>query len=400
MKGDDKVLNIKSIYIDNFKAFNKFYMEFNSKLNVMIGFNGTGKTTILETISSILTGKLDYFTKDEKFSFVELKVEQENEEKNIKVENCFGTIKVKIDGKEIANIRENIKFQRVIYVPTEVNFTNVKLNGAAKIENEENENIILTSEVMSKQLKQFLVNEKYKDLNDIADGNKENAIRIEKFKNLYNNFFTDKEFIGIDNDTYEPQFRLKDTNKVIKVEDLSAGEKQIFFRGGSILQNISENSLILIDEPEISMHPEWQQKILEFYKNISPNSQYIISTHSPHIATCTLPEEIKVFDKEDGKIIVKDINASYGRTVSELLTSLFELKTLRDEQMERDIKRYKELVFLSSHSSEEKKEMEALKDKITKYIDPNDPDVAMIEFEKGTNELKEKLKKIVGGIDA
>lgn len=394
------MLYIKSIYIDNFKAFNKFYMEFNSRLNVMIGVNGTGKTTLLETISNILDEKFDYFKKDEKFSYIELKVEQESEEKIIKIENVLGNIKVMVDEKEVTSIRNNIKFPKLIYVPTEVNFTNVKLNGVAKIENDENENIILTSEIMSKHLKQFLVNEKYKDLNDIAYGNKENAVRIEKFKNLYNNFFTDKEFIGIDNDTYEPQFRIKDTNKIIKVEDLSAGEKQIFFRGGSILQNIVENSLILIDEPEISMHPEWQQKILEFYKNISPDSQYIISTHSPHIVTCTLPEEIKVFDKEDGKIVLKNINISYGRTVSELLTSLFELKTLRNEQMENDIKRYKELAFLPSYSAKEQDEMEKLKEKITKYIDPNDPDIAMIEFEKGTKELKEKLKKIVGGIDA
>ena len=48
------------------------------------------------------------------------------------------------------------------------------------------------------------------------------------------------DMIDINVETFEPIFRLKEDDTKITVEDLSAGEKQIFFRGGSLLQNIKK----------------------------------------------------------------------------------------------------------------------------------------------------------------
>lgn len=391
------MLKIKSLYIDNFKAFNDFHIEFNNNMTVMIGFNGTGKTTILEIIYNILSQNFNYFLKYNDFTFIELEIVQNNKNIKILVEKEDNDIKIQFNGKVVKNLENNLELEKVIYIPTEVNFLNIETKGVSKLEGEEDKNIILNSDRMSKQLKQFLVNEKYKDLNDIAEGKTENATRIENFKRLYNNFFEDKEFIGIDNETFEPQFKIKENGKIIKVEDLSAGEKQIFFRGGSLLQNSNEGTIVLLDEPEISMHPEWQQKILDFYKNISKEAQFIISTHSPHIAICSLPEEIRVFEKEENKIIIRDIQGSYGRTVEDVLTSIFDLETLRNEKMEKNIKEYRELFFnRESNSIEENQRLEELENIIYKYLDPNDPAISMLEFENGTMELKEKLKKLVG----
>lgn len=384
------MFKIKSIYIDNFKVFNNFTMEFNENLTVMIGLNGTGKTTILEIINNILNGNSKYFCTDNSFTYIKLIILQEKETKKIEVRNTSSEIVTLLDDKPVDDITKYLKYSKVLYVPTEVNFKNIELNGAEKIREEE-KNIILDSNKMSKQLKQFLVNEKYRDLNDIAEGRKDKAIRLDKFKKLYNDFFEDKEFIGIDNNTFEPQFRIKETDKIIKIEDLSAGEKQIFFRGGSLLQNVEDCAIVLIDGPELGMHPKWQQKILDFYRNINRNSQYIISTHSPHIAICTLPNEIRVFDKSDGQIVVKNIECSYGRTVSETLTSIFDLKTLRNETIEKDIQEYRKLYFMDKEkTNEEKERLQELKEKLN-YLNPNDPDIALIDFEKETNALKEKI---------
>ncbi len=395
------VLRIKSLYIDKFKGFTDFNLEFNDNLTVMVGLNGTGKTTILETINNILLENILYFEKDKEFTFVEMKVTESEIVHSIKVERKNNTIEIIFDGKSTDDLGKYLNLDKLIYAPTEVNFMNVELEGAGKLDGEQDKKIILDSVRMSKQLKQFLVNEKYKDLNDIAEGNREKGTRIEKFKTLYNNFFDDKEFIGIDNNTYEPQFRIKENNEIIKVEDLSAGEKQIFFRGGSLLQNLKDNTIVLLDEPETSMHPEWQQRILDFYKNINNKSQYIVSTHSPHIAASTLPDEIRVLERENGKIVVKNIEGSYGRTVSEILISLFELKTLRNEKMESDIKEFRRLFFNSSKNTKEEQErLEKLQEEINEYLDPNDPDIAMIEFEKDTIKLKEKLEQLAGDENA
>ena len=44
-----------------------------------------------------------------------------------------------------------------------------------------------------------------------------------------------------------------------------------------------EPYVILMDEPEISLHIEWQQKLIDVMRQVNPNCQLIISTHSPSI---------------------------------------------------------------------------------------------------------------------
>lgn len=54
---------------------------------------------------------------------------------------------------------------------------------------------------------------------------------------------------------------------------------------GKLIFNTKPNSLVLIDEPEISFHPEWQEKFLEIVEQIQAlNSfQLLIATHSPYL---------------------------------------------------------------------------------------------------------------------
>lgn len=174
----------------------------------MVGFNGTGKTTVLEIIYNILSERFEYFLKYNQFTYIELVLVQDNEDFKIRVEKIEDSIGIKLNDKVVNNLSEYLKSAKIIYVPTEVNFLNIETKGVNKLSGVEDQNIILDSERMSKQLKQFLVNEKYNDLNDIAEGNPEKATRIDKFKVLYNNFFEDKEFIGIDNQIFEPQFQI------------------------------------------------------------------------------------------------------------------------------------------------------------------------------------------------
>ena len=67
------------------------------------------------------------------------------------------------------------------------------------------------------------------------------------------------------------RFILFEKNGVeISIDDLSTGEKQIVFRGAYLLRNINQlnGAIIMVDEPELSMHPKWQKNILRYYKNL------------------------------------------------------------------------------------------------------------------------------------
>ncbi len=52
------------------------------------------------------------------------------------------------------------------------------------------------------------------------------------------------------------------------------------------------NGILLVDEPENSLHPSWQQKILNLYKKTGENNQVFIATHSPFIISSSPPENI------------------------------------------------------------------------------------------------------------
>lgn len=393
-------MKIKSLYIDKYKIFDRFRVEFNENMTVLVGLNGTGKTTILEIIYNILSFNLEYFDRYEDFTFVELSILDNGKEKSIKIQK-ENSIQVYINNEKVYEIDKLLSENKVIYAPSEVNFKNETINGVAKIEEKTSPSVLLDYDEIGRTLKQFLVNEKYKDLTDISKGNVSSANRIESFKNLYNSFFEDKEFIGIDDETFEPQIKIKSTGKILNIEDLSSGEKQIFFRGGSLLQHNAENAVILMDEPEISMHPEWQQKILGFYRGISKISQYILSTHSPHIASCCTKDEIRVIKKVGEKVALEEMGTPYGRTIEEVLTSIFELETVRNYEVQKKIDKYKSLYENKEILDDAQlKKMNELRDELNNYIAPDDPEIAMIDFKNGTDRLRKVLKELGGEVNA
>lgn len=69
----------------------------------------------------------------------------------------------------------------------------------------------------------------------------------------------------------------------VPLEYLSSGEQHLIVLIGELLFKAEENSLVLIDEPEISFHPEWQEKFLGILENIQRENKFsaLISTHSP-----------------------------------------------------------------------------------------------------------------------
>lgn len=65
---------------------------------------------------------------------------------------------------------------------------------------------------------------------------------------------------------------------------LSSGEKQLIILFLEALLQRQESYIFLADEPELSLHISWQRNIISAIKNINPNSQIIVATHSPEIA--------------------------------------------------------------------------------------------------------------------
>lgn len=76
------------------------------------------------------------------------------------------------------------------------------------------------------------------------------------------------------------------SNENLDLDSLSSGEKHILVMFGTLFFDTTDDMLLLIDEPEISLHPAWQERFLDIVKNIQSkhnNVKVVMATHSPLI---------------------------------------------------------------------------------------------------------------------
>ena len=131
---------------------------------------------------------------------------------------------------------------------------------------------------------------------DIISLSKKQEIENEKIFSFINEFWKSlklfmpaKEFFFNKESNGELEIRLNNTvvNKIstIKLSSLSSGEKQLFILLSEALLQKTANHLFIADEPELSLHIDWQRKILGELLKLNPNAQIIVATHSPEIAS-------------------------------------------------------------------------------------------------------------------
>ncbi len=142
--------------------------------------------------------------------------------------------------------------------------------------------------------------------------------------NLYNYTYIGSENEWI-NFRYEPR--------------LSSGEEHMLSLYGQFHNHLKDkknkNYIILLDEPEIYMHPEWQRKILNsinmFFTEILPNNEYqiILTSHSPFVASDLPRENVIMLDTDkDGNCVVRDDKKdknikTFGANIFDLYTDAF-----------------------------------------------------------------------------
>lgn len=64
---------------------------------------------------------------------------------------------------------------------------------------------------------------------------------------------------------------------------LSSGEKQILVILLTVLVEDNEHYVLFMDEPEVSLHIEWQKRLIDLILELNPNVQIILTTHSPAV---------------------------------------------------------------------------------------------------------------------
>lgn len=137
--------------------------------------------------------------------------------------------------------------------------------------------------------------------------------------------------------------------------------KMIYFHEKSN-KPFEEPAILVIDEIDLHMHPEWQREIIENLTMLFPNTQFIASAHSPLIAQAALNSNLVLLKKRGDHVVIEntpDVIRSWR--IDQLLTSdLFGLKEARSKEMEDKMTLRRKLLKKDSLTKSEEKKLEDL----------------------------------------
>lgn len=152
-----------------------------------------------------------------------------------------------------------------------------------------------------------------------------------------------------------------------------------------------EWAVVLIDEIDVHLHPDWQRRLVELVKRFFPNLQVLATTHSPLIASSLEREEVRVVHL-DGSIDVPTIE-TYGRSADEIMQSdIGGLRNARPLAVEKQIVEYNELYVKAERSTEESQRLSQLRDELGLSVHANHRPDMELPSEEALAEIKEKFK--------
>lgn len=347
---------IKKISINSYKMFSNFNLNLSENINIIAGINGTGKTTFLEFIYNFI----DYISRqkeDQSFINVEYYDVSGNKKQEIlNFENSF--VEYNVNGvTHVFKSSVNQFIQRkIIYIPALSKEDNIK-----NILPRYLEKMVYEMDIRASEAYQALQNQ----IKLIFDG-----------LDLY------FEFDSRDRDG-NLFFRTNNGERFL-IDQLSTGEKTLLSKVLYLYLNEVNNTVILIDEPELSLHPSWQSKVLKIYENFAKeyNCQIIIATHSPHIIGSAQNESVKLltFD-ENHHVKVVDNPFAYGRDINWVLTQVMGATTTREQKILDQFSDIEKLL-----DQEEYQEAEERIDHLESVIGEHDSEIVrlrtILEFER------------------
>jgi predicted ATPase len=245
-------------------------------VNVLSGINGSGKSTVLDCISVTISVNVSVEELTKKVESVKI-IFNNGQEAN---SNDRTIISLREIDETHAN---NAIFNLVSLISTFDNDLNQNASPDEKVITELDKRIF----ILQKKYLDYQLNIGKKAFEIVSKNGKNTNEEVLGVKKQHNRFLeiidmlfadTDKK---VDRENNELMF-LSGKDKLTPYQ-LSSGEKQMIIILLTVLVQDNKPSILFMDEPEVSLHLDWQRKLIQYIKELNPNVQIILATHSPGI---------------------------------------------------------------------------------------------------------------------
>ncbi|KIM07235.1 MAG: hypothetical protein KU38_10920 [Sulfurovum sp. FS08-3] len=353
-----------------------FTIEFNEKINIIIGENSSGKTSLLQAITlalldknvAIQTGKnpySQYITKDTDVSTITLTMDEFEKkivlhEASRSVENNFlspfvlaysSSIFTKYG--EVESLVEKLLAQKVYEDFTKSIFTDY-------IDTLYNPKAIL---------------------NVLKDKKSKRAKEVEKiFVGTINSFLSTLDDFSLEIGDKSGNYCFRDKKKKeFTLKNLSEGYRNSILLIGDILIKVlgvgkkpdTIEGVILIDEFDRHLHPKWQSNLVTKLTTIFPYIQFILTTHNPMSVLGREANEITIIKEEDKELKAIKKSGTKNIDAGTVLVKYFGVN-LVSNVMHDNLKRFTQLKLKNQELSEEEtKEFAKLEEDLSETVATN-----------------------------
>lgn len=341
-KNKDTDMKIKEITIENICGIKYLDINFNEGLNLICGENGVGKTTILKAIAYQFSDRNDVFIKKKFGSNKGIAV--------IKTNSHFVSdyvVKDFVPGLpgNLERNRDGFLSKDIIYFSSSRNIAYNKIKSILPSDSEKeidrlyNPYQLLTTGVKEDIKRWFVQRFVFSKLENSLDKYQQKNLKLCEciFTLLDNN-------LSVKTITPELEIILNDRKNEIYFEMLSDGYKSCIFILLGIIKEVEHrlpemnavdfDGVIMIDEIDIHLHPQWQAKLVKVLKETFPKAQIIATTHSPSVLqNATADEIIPLYKDKNGDVQIKELHLDeyglQGWTLEEIMKDVMGMQSTK-----------------------------------------------------------------------
>lgn len=144
--------------------------------------------------------------------------------------------------------------------------------------------------------------------------------------------------------------------------------------GGNVC--LQTPGIVLIDEVDMHLHPEWQQIVVSDLKRAFPKIQFIVTTHSPQVLTSLPVESIRILskstqdDERSNMVAIIPNQQTLGVASNDVLAAIMDVDPVPDVEQARMLSQFRSMIQQGNHENEEG---QILKNKLDAHYGVNHP---------------------------